>query len=358
MENSKVYYFKSIEHLLSQKCITSLNKNLTENIVNNLTILVKLYDKNFLINRKWCMLKTLIENDVTEISWEILFKRSENMKNDSCSLDGLVLKYGSIVGEKLFKERRIKVSVTKESYTKNHTVEEWNDLCDKKKSNLGEDGYIKKYGELEGKKKWDLYLKKWKKSMAETTLLGRKNGLSLIEMQEKHGIEAGYDRWKKRIDSRKYTLSLNGFIERFGKEGGVRKYYSHIDKMVSNCRKLGGFSKISQKLFDDIHSRLEKSHQDSCKYHTKSGEEKFYVTETTEMKMMFVDFKCGNVIIEFDGDYWHSIQYTQTRDIIKQKILEDRGYKVLRIKELHYKTNKEKITQECLDFIKKHYERT
>ena len=304
------------------------------------------------------MLKTLIENDVSEISWDVLLERSKNLKNDACSLDGLILKYGTVVGNKLFVERGKAVAVTKESYTKNHTEEEWNELCEKKKSNLGEIGYIKKYGEIAGKKKWNEYLIKWKKSMSKTTLEGRKNGLTLVEMQEKHGIKSGYNRWKKRIDDRKYTLSLNGFIDRFGKEDGTVKYYSHVDKMVGNCRKFGGFSKISQKLFDEIYSKLDKNKRSLCKYHTKSGEEKFYITEIDELKMMFVDFKCGNAIIEFDGDYWHSTRATQSRDKIKQKILEGRGYKVLRIKERNYNTNKDTTTQDCINFINKHYERT
>ena len=310
------------------------------------------------MNNKYCMLKTLIENDVTEVSWDVLFERSKNLKNDACSLEGLVLKYGTGVGNKLFLDRQNAVSVTEERYTKKHTKREWNDLCKKKKSNLGESGYIEKYGETEGKKRWKKYLVKWKNSMSETTLKGRKNGLTLVEMQEKYGIDAGYCRWKKRIDARKYTLSLDGFIDRFGKEDGTIKYYSHIDNMVSNCRNSGGFSKISQKLFDEIYNKLDKNKQSLCKYYTKSGEEKFYITEVAELKMMFVDFKCGTAIIEFDGDYWHSTQATQSRDKLKQKILEGRGYKVLRIKERNYKTNKDATLQDCINFINKHYERT
>jgi hypothetical protein len=355
----KETHFKSVEHLLSQKCMMVLGGKFSKNIINNLDILIKLHDKKFLINNKYCMLKTLIENDVSEVSWDILFERSKHLKNDACSLDGLILKYGEVCGKRLFAERGILVAVTKESYTKTHTEEEWNKLCEKKKSNLGESGYIKKYGDDEGKKKWEEYLTKWNAGIQKRKNSGIwKNGLTLTEMQEKYGIENGYNRWKNRIDARKYTLSLNRFIERFGKEDGIIQYYCYVDKMVSNCRKLGGFSKISQKLFDEIYNKLDKNKQMMCKYYTKSGEEKFYITEVNGLAMMFVDFKCGNAIIEFDGDYWHSTQATQSRDKIKQKILEDRGYRVFRVKEREYNTNKESITQDCINFINKYYERT
>jgi hypothetical protein len=206
---------------------------------------------------------------------------------------------------------------------------------------------------------WEEYLNKWNAGIQKRKETGVwKNGLTLTEMQEKYGIENGYNRWKNRIDARKYTLSLNGFIERFGKEDGIIQYYCYVDKMVSNCRKLGGFSKISQKLFDEIYNKLDENKQTVCKYYTKSGEEKFYITEVDGLTMMFVDFKCGNAIIEFDGDYWHSTQATQSRDKIKQKILEDRGYRVFRVKEREYKANKETTTQDCINFINKYYERT
>lgn len=355
----KETHFKSVEHLLAQKSMVTLGEKFSKNIIDNLNVLIKLYNKKFLINNKYCMLKTLIENDVSEISWDILFDRSKHLKNDACSLDGLILKYGEVVGRKLFKERRIAAAVTKESYTKTHTEKEWNTLCEKKKSNLGESGYIKKYGDVEGKKKWEEYLNKWNAGIQKRKETGAwKNGLTLTEMQEKYGIENGYNRWKNRIDARKYTLSLNGFIERFGKEDGIIQYYCYVDKMVSNCRKLGGFSKISQKLFDEIYNKLDRNRQMVCKYYTKSGEEKFYITEVDGLTMMFVDFKCGNAIIEFDGDYWHSTQATQSRDKIKQKILEDRGYRVFRVKEREYNANKEITTQDCINFINKHYERT
>lgn len=157
----KETHFKSVEHLLAQKSMVTLGEKFSKNIIDNLNVLIKLYNKKFLINNKYYMLKTLIENDVSEISWDILFDRSKHLKNDACSLDGLILKYGEVVGRKLFKERRIAAAVTKESYTKTHTEKEWNTLCEKKKSNLGESGYIKKYGDVEGKKKWEEYLNKW-----------------------------------------------------------------------------------------------------------------------------------------------------------------------------------------------------
>lgn len=356
----KETHFRSVDQLLSQKPIRELSESFSDNIRTNLARLIPLYDKNVLINRKLCMLRTLIENDVSEVPWDILFERSKNLKNDACSLEGLILKYGESVGRKLFSVRGEAVAVTKESYTKNHTEAEWLELCERKKSNLGESGYIEKFGEVEGRCRWNEYLAKWTVGIQKRKASGIwKNGLTLEEFQNKWGMEEGYNRWKSRINQRTHTLSLEGFVDRFGQEIGTEEYYAHVDKMVCNCRKrAGGYSKISQQLFDSIYEQLPIKLKSHVKYFTRGGEEKFYINESdTDMRIMFIDFKCGNAIIEFDGDYWHSFPETIKRDKIKNHILESRGYALLRIREADYTSNKEAVTQNCINFILNNYER-
>lgn len=348
-------HFKSVEHLLAQKCARDIGTEFSQNIINNLEKLILLYNKKTVFD-KWCMIRTLIQNDVSEVPWDVLIERSKHLTRASCGVEELILRYGETVGRKLATKRHAAVARNKESYTKNHTESEWNDLCERKTSNLGEAGYIEKYGEVVGKTKWNEYLRKWNVGIQKRKLSGKwKNGLTLVEMQNKHGIKDGYARWKNRIDRRVHTLSMDGFIGRFGEEIGRDEYYKHITKMTSNCRRIGGYSKISQTLFNAVYKNLNDTLKSLCKYAILNGEEVFYVTENSEMKLILVDFKCGNAIIEFDGDYWHSFPETIRRDKLKQTILESRGYKLIRVTETDFHANEQQVIDNCVKFINDNY---
>lgn len=64
-----------------------------------------------------------------------------------------------------------------------------------------------------------------------------------------------------------------------------------------------------------------------------------------------------NKAIEFVGTYWHSINnknYTKEKDIIREKqIIDAIDCKILNIKEQDYYKDKQKIIQECLNFLLK-----
>jgi len=63
---------------------------------------------------------------------------------------------------------------------------------------------------------------------------------------------------------------------------------------------------------------------------------------------MFVDFKLFNKIIEFDGGYWHK---DDKEDNIRDQILRNRNYEVLRIKEKDYKNQPKLEVEKCLKFL-------
>ena len=81
------------------------------------------------------------------------------------------------------------------------------------------------------------------------------------------------------------------------------------------------------------------------------------------------DFVCKNKVIEFNGDYWHCNpkkynknyfhKYLQLpafdvwgRDKMKIDAIQEQGFDVLVIWESDYKQNREKVIQECIEFIK------
>lgn len=91
------------------------------------------------------------------------------------------------------------------------------------------------------------------------------------------------------------------------------------------------------------------------KYFTLNEEQCLYANNKFDLNIIYVDFKCGNVIIEFDGDYWHSFPKIKERDIKKTKFISSVGYKLLRIPENDYASNKDETVNKCLKFIKENY---
>jgi len=64
------------------------------------------------------------------------------------------------------------------------------------------------------------------------------------------------------------------------------------------------------------------------------------------------DFLYGEKIIEFYGDYWHSEERgTIDRDIERENFIRDNGYGLLIVNENDFKTNENKILNECLYYL-------
>jgi len=345
------------KQLLCRKNVKNINCKYTYNIYRNIYKLVKKYDIKYLANDRFFMLKTLMLNNVEELPWTELFSRSEFTGKNSYGLDSLILKYGKTLGNRLYSERSKMVSNQKNAFIEKNGADAWKKLSTKKISNRGLDGYILKYGKIDGTRRWNDYLSKWKASMYKKTSSGtRKNGSTLAEMQQKWGVKEGYRRWKNRINGRKRTLSLIGFLERFGPEVGIIKYKEYVDKMLSNLRgnRLGGYSKVSQRFFWSVYNNLTKQQQSCCKFYELNNEEKFYITKNNTVRLIYVDFKCKNVIVEFDGEYWH--KNTKKEDEERDVYLNKRGYTVLRIKELEYKQTPQHCIEKCINLIKEKYE--
>lgn len=87
----------------------------------------------------------------------------------------------------------------------------------------------------------------------------------------------------------------------------------------------------------------------------------FFITKNEICKSF--DFKIKNIplIIEVDGDYWHGgpdckmpfydVEVTKKNDIVKTKLAEDNGYKVIRIWESEIKKDFENVKKRILNEI-------
>lgn len=60
-------------------------------------------------------------------------------------------------------------------------------------------------------------------------------------------------------------------------------------------------------------------------------------------------------IIEFDGDYWHTDK-SKNADTIREEILKEDGWTVLRIKEKDYKNDRLAVIEQCIAFLNKDIE--
>lgn len=319
-------------------------------VIEQLNSVASSFDKKT-IYYKSDMIRNLIKYKV-DGNWVNRINESKKFGNDSSSLESYVVRYGDTIGNQMFDEKIKNTTITEKSYIKKYGKklgkQKWKDLC-KSKGNFSEQHFVEKYGELIGKQKWKETLTKKLKTQKENFKNKKwKNGRTLEEYQERHGIEDGYKRWKLRNDKQQYRLSREYYIDTFGSEHGSVKYRLYVEQNIRNFKSPGGYSKISQRLFDTVYNQLDINHQSKCKYATRNDEERFFMNND---KLILTDFKCGNKIIEFDGDYWHRLDETKQQDKLKQRFLESKGYSVLRIKESDYNTNKQEVINKCINFI-------
>jgi len=384
---------KDITHLITEKQFFEIEKLFifynTETIKNRLTNI-----RHFILNKvdeKWLgrlyIIKNRLKNDVlSEYSckvrygnnWEI--KQNEIKEKVKMDKEKFISLYGLTEGIKRWKERN------------------------EKTISYGLDPAVKRYGEVEGKKRWELTLKKKINTMSERKKIKPyRNGRTLSEHQERYGLYEGYNIWKKKNDKvsyrfskqyyidtygdmgkemwEKYCLNMvkttkNSFIERYGKEEGIRRYDLFINQIkfksskeyyISKWGQIEGlvkyqelinkkinnfiekYSKISQKLFWSLYEKIDDCGK--CYFYELNNEYTFYVWKD-DLKIINVDFKMGNKIIEFDGDYWHSNEQQKIIDKKRDQYLCSKGYKVLRVKESDFRKNSGEVIEKCLNFIK------
>lgn len=308
-------------------------------------------------------------------------KRNDLIKRVIVSEENFIRRFGKEEGERRWKEFR-----NLKTYGLKHMVE--------------------RYGEAEGKRRWDKALSQKVNTMQERKKIKPyRNGLTLREYQDRFGEEEGLAKWTKRCENTSYRASkqyyvdtfgeaegsikwaeycknmdktsLKSFINREGEEIGTQKYNEFVKKLkyirtkeyfiekygeergieeynilaIKRKFKTIKYSKISQELFWEIHSKYD-------------GKEDMFFAELNEEYLIYVfndnfmyielDFMCGDKVIEFDGDYWHDNEKRKEKDRLRDEYLISNGYQVLRIKESEYKKDKEKIINECLLFLKKY----
>lgn len=311
-----------------------------------------------------------------------------------------IRKYGEEEGLQRFNEHKKKYGRTKEQLIAQYG-EDYANSISRKRATHSLKYYVENYGEEVGKQLWNERIKK----KTDTQRIRResgikyKNGRTLIEYQEKYGIEEGYNRWLARNKNQSYKVSrqryideygeegvsickkikdntsLDVFIEKYGEEEGSKRYKEKCKKSAVTEEKMvlqygeevgkekykkwllavtqtraelfsRGYSKISQDAFWKIYNTLHVNYQSNCYFAELNEEYQFFVNKEGGYpnKIIRVDFKCGNAIVEYDGTYWHS--KTAELDNLRDALLQKKGYVVKRINDIS-----DSIIEECKQFI-------
>lgn len=182
------------------------------------------------------------------------------------------------------------------------------------------------------------------------------------------------DESKLKVIECQTTFSKNICIEKFGEEKGLEVFNHRTNKWLNSLKEndniFVGYSKISQKLFDELNYLIK---DNEFQYAKKGGELKIKRENGGYYFYDFVDIK-NKKIIEYNGDMYHGNPSTYNesdyphpfrkkltakeiweKDAFKIKSANDNGYEVLIIWDSEYRSkgivNKDVIINKCLNFL-------
>jgi hypothetical protein len=396
----------TIEQIISYKKIIDIKQMITKKQYEQLEKVAEYYNVKTIKNRLTNIREFILNN--VEDHWLGRIRIITNkLKNDVISEYACKIRYGNN-WELKQNNLKTKVRMDKDNFIKKYGEEEgtlrWQERNLKVKS-YGLKYAIARYGKEEGKKRWEKTLNQKIQTMSERKKIRPyRNGRTLAEYQERYGVTHGYKLWDERNKRQSYRNSIQGFIDKYGEIDGKLKweeyrksmalttlesfvkrygetlgkerydsfiqkikYSATIDYYIEKYGEIDGltkykenklskiyqfqnkYSKISQDLFWSIYPKLTTN--EGCYFYELNTEYTFYVWEDN-MTIINVDFKLGNKIIEFDGDYWHSKPEQIKKDKQRDDYLRKKGYIILRIRESDYRNDKNKIINECLNFLK------
>jgi len=263
------------------------------------------------------------------------------------------------------------------------------------------EGYIEKWGEEEGRKRWEKYRRKQAESntfeykkekygwtRADFEAYNESRAVTLENLQEKYGEEEGKRKYEKYVEKQRYTNTLEYFQEQYGDKKG-REKWKRYNKLKSHtleayAERFGDFDEAVRQLsaywdshgtsseaangfFDRVKDRCLKLGLDGIYYDRYSSE---YAVGSR-----FLDFYCSDTgaAIEFYGDFWHanpdlydendSLPFPEG-DVRAKDIWERDDHRIDEVKncesvdrvkivwEQDIGQNVEKVVNECIQFIR------
>lgn len=175
------------------------------------------------------------------------------------------------------------------------------------------DSMISKHGEDEGRRRWNEYVERqrytntyeYKHEVQGFTeddfeKYNKSRACTLSNLIQRYGEKEGKKRWDEYVYKQMYTTTLEYFVERYGDVEGREKWDSYNNARLSNK----SYSYISQELFNKISEDPEIS-QDALHYMTLNGEYCIHIKDMR--KLYYLDFydETLSICIEFNGNRFH-----------------------------------------------------
>lgn len=185
------------------------------------------------------------------------------------------------------------VGVTEKSlirkWGKEEGLKKWKEYCDKHSYIASKKRYIDKYGK-------EIGLAKYYEDRAMT-----------LEMCiKRHGKKKGKELWNNYCERQRYTNSKEYYINKYGEGKGINKWKENriIFAKAGQSNNSTTISKISQELFNILYKKINTKKEEIYFYSLN----KEYELICDNGSCYFLDFydKERNIIIEFNGDYWHA----------------------------------------------------
>lgn len=277
-----------------------------------------------------------------------------NNERKGNTLKNYQLKYGNKMGILLYKEKNKKSKLTIENFVRKYGKKE-GELRYKKSINLRKgtlDSFIIRHGKEEGEKKYKEFCKR------------NSGNKSLERFIELYGESEGNKKYKETLIKTKRQSTLDYYIEKYGKTEGTEKFWNKIEKLQAGNKR--GFSTKSQELFKLIELKFDKKEQKNFHYALKNKEYQlgrfqldFYDSKNKKCIEFFGDKFHANPLIYKENDFPNPFSSTLTskkiweRDLDRKNKIENSGIKMLIIWEHCYILDKDKVVQQCVNFLKK-----
>lgn len=229
-------------------------------------------------------------------------------KNPKCkTLERYVIRYGEVLGTEKFKAYCDKQAYSNtfeyKSEKRGWTRERFNQYI--KDTTITLDNLVRKYGGVEGNRRWEEFKIKQKDA-----------GISLKFFQNKYGKEKGELKYKEVNKSKR--LIKENFIRKYG-DDGENKWNEFCERRQTKNSKFY-YSKISQELFSELMKQIPDNKINDIFFATKNYE--YIFNHTSFENCFFVDFydKSTHRIIEFNGDYYHANPKLYNEDYFNTKL--------------------------------------
>lgn len=231
---------------------------------------------------------------------------------------------------------------------------------------ITEESFIWSYGEIEGKKRWGAYRSKQRKSNlyeAKKEKYGwseqqyREYNLSravtLDNLIRKYGdVVKANEVYSQYIEKQRYTTTKEYFVSTYGETEGGKKFDDwNRSKIETNFFMK---SKVEMDFLTSVGGEFPE-----IKY------EPLDVRVENDGKMVYPDAILDDVIVEFNGDFWHFnpkiyedvlVRYPDApkkwkKDTEKYRLYLERGYRVIVIWEADWRKHREEVIKQFRGFL-------